>query len=349
MQLGIIGLPQSGKSTVFDLLTSSVNNSSNYLKSRSAIARVPDERIEFLSNMYKPKKTTYAQMNIVDIPGLVPGTSANVFLESIRQVDALLYVLRAFHDKEGNAIVDPVGDFETINYELLLSDLDLVERRIEKIKQSKKKIQSEDESTLLESIKICLEDGKPISSLTLSEAEQDQLQIYNLLTTKPILICVNISENDIGDKNYDKRDELLRIASDIDVDLIELSAAIEQEIAGLEGDDKQMFMDDVGITEAGITQVSRIAYKSLGLIAFFTVGEDEVKAWNINKNTVAKSAAGKIHTDIERGFIRAEVVAYEHLREHGSMNNVKEKGLMRLEGKEYIVNDGDIVHFRFNV
>ncbi|HBQ25547.1 MAG TPA: redox-regulated ATPase YchF, partial [Syntrophomonas sp.] len=353
-QLGIIGLPLVGKTTVFELLTQSSDKSHNNARANLGMARIPDNRIDFLSNLYKPKKTTYAQLEVIDIPGLVPGAekTASVFLDSVRRADALLHVVRVFENDAVptlNNEINPVKDIENINYELLLADLDLIEKRIDRINTNKKKNNFLSELTLLERLKEALENETPLAAVELTSEEQEILTAYQFLTTKPILICLNISEDDLIGKAYQQREQVLEFAIQRNLPVVEISAGIERELAELEGEEKAIFMQELGIEESGMVKISQSMYHRLGLASFFTVGEDEVKAWTIEEGTVARKAAGKIHSDIERGFIRAEVVEYEDLKNLGSMNAVKEKGLFRLEGKEYLVKDGDIVHFRFNV
>ncbi|ABI68482.1 redox-regulated ATPase YchF [Syntrophomonas wolfei] len=354
MQLGIIGMPSVGKTTVFELLTESRDRVHSVGKTNVAMARIPDERIDYLSQLYKPKKTSYAQLEVVDIPGLIPGAekAAVLFLDSVRKADALLHVVRVFEDSEVpsfNNEINPVKDIETINYELLLADLDLIEKRMERINNNKKKNQMLKELSLLERLKEAVENEVPISSLEFNDEEEEIMQNYQFLTTKPMMICLNLGEDHLNHPDYPLRREVLDLAQLKKYPVVEISASIEREIADLDGEEKQLFMEEIGIEEAGIIKISRNMYYLLGLISFFTVGEDEVKAWTINQGDKAKKAAGKIHSDIERGFIRAEVVEYQDLKELGNMQAVKEKGLFRLEGKEYIVKDGDIVHFRFNI
>ena len=350
MQLGIIGLPMVGMTTIFELLTEHENKSANTSKANIAMAKIPDYRIDYLSKMFNPKKTTYAQLEVVDIPGLIPGAdkSANIFLDAIRKADALLHVVRAFENDMAGS-VQPLKDIETINYELLLADLALIEKRITRINENKKKNQMLTELNLLERLQTALENELPLSSVELSGEEMEIMSTYQFLTSKPLLICINIAETDLASIDYPDRASIMALAQESGLQVIEVSAAIEKEIVQLDREERMIFMDDLGIEETGIVQISRSMYKSLGLISFFTVGEDEVKAWTVNEGSSARKAAGKIHSDIERGFIRAEVVDYNDLLELGSMQAVKEKGLFRLEGKEYIVKDGDIVHFRFNV
>lgn len=354
MQLGIIGMPGVGKTTLFELLSNQRNKANSQGKANTAIAKIPDARIDHLSSLYKPKKTSYAQLELVDIPGLIPGADkgANVFLDAVRKADALLHVVRLFENDAVPSIydsIDPLRDIETISYELLLADLDLIEKRIERIENNKKKNQMVKELALMERLKQTLEDEKPISSLQLDEQEENLLSSYQFLTSKPMLICLNLADDGLVNKDYVKKEEIAEYSRQYGVPVVEIAAEIEKEIAELAEDEKEEFLNALGIKESGLIKISRSMYQRLGLISFFTVGEDEVKAWTIEQNTIARKAAGKIHSDIERGFIRAEVVDYNDFVELGSMNAVKEKGLFRLEGKEYIVKDGDIVHFRFNV
>lgn len=350
MQLGILGMPMVGKTTIFELLTENTGKATVTGKTNTAMARVPDYRVEKLSEYYKPKKTTYAQLEIVDIPGLVPGgeKATTVFLEAVRQADALLLVIRAFSDGQADGI-NPVSDIETLNYELLLADLDLIEKRLQRINQSKKRKQLEKEHGLLEKLQDALENEKHLSSVELDNEEQDIMKTYQFLTNKPVLICLNLAEDDMMEKNYPGRDELLAYLQERGLKMVEVSAEIEKEIAELDGEEKEMFMQELGLQESGVLRIARSVYESLGLISFITSGEDEVKAWTIKSGTIARNAAGKIHSDIERGFIRAEVIKYEDFIQLGSMNAVKEKGLFKLEGKEYLVKDGDLINFRFNV
>lgn len=353
MQLGIIGMPMVGKTTLFELLTGTSDKGSSQGKANTAIARIPDARIDYLSSVFKPKKTTYAQLEVIDIPGLTPGAEKNaaLFLDAVRKADALLHVVRLFENESVPYIyetINPMRDIETISYELLLSDLDLIERRIDRINSNKKRSQMLKELGLLERLRDALSEEKPISSVTIQDDEQEIMSTYQFLTNKPILICLNINETDIN-AEYPQKQKILEYSQQTGIPVVEIAASIEREIAELEPGEKELFMQDLGITETGLVKISRSMYQRLGLISFFTVGEDEVKAWTIETATNARKAAGKIHSDIERGFIRAEVVDYHVFKDLGSMAAVKEKGLFRLEGKEYIVKDGEIVHFRFNV
>ncbi|AEF94456.1 GTP-binding protein YchF [Desulfotomaculum nigrificans CO-1-SRB] len=359
---GIIGLPMVGKTTIFNLLTNSDQEISNFFSGKTetitASAKVPDKRINFLADMYKPRKTTYAQIQFSEVPGLVKGASegkgvGNQFLSAIRNVDLLVHVVRAFKNPDVPHVEDtinPLRDIETIAVEILLADMDLVEKRIQRI-QSGKKITKEN-AFELEVLKKCLaalEEEVPISSLGLSEEEKLTLRNYAFLTEKPMMLVINIDEDQFREGTYPGKEEVEKYAADRGIALIEICGRMEMEINQLPEEDRALFMEDLGISEPGIDRLARAVYDYLGLISFLTAGEDEVRAWTIKRNTDAKKAAGKIHSDIERGFIRAEVIAFEDLVAAGNMVKAREKGLIRLEGKDYIVQDGDIINFRFNV
>jgi len=359
---GIVGLPMVGKTTIFNLVTNSDFETSNYLTGKTEInvsmANVPDTRIDFLANLYKPKKTTYAQIQFSDVPGLVRGASegkgvGNRFLDGIRNADLLVHVVRAFENKDVPHVddsIDPMRDIETVNMEILLADMDLVEKRIERIKAGKKiKKEQEAEIAVLQKCLEALENEVTVHNIDLSAAERELLVNYSFLTDKPMIMAVNIDEEQLRSGSYPEMEQVREFAAEKGIILLEICGQIEMEISQLPGDDRKDFMEDLGLNESGIDRLARAAYDTLGLISFFTVGEDEVKAWTIPEGLNAKSAAGKIHSDLERGFIRAEVVAFKDLYELGNMTKVKEKGLARLEGKDYIVKDGDIMNIRFNV
>jgi GTP-binding protein YchF len=362
MKIGLIGLPSVGKTTLFNLLTGADIEVSGFSKGKVeanlGIAKIPDKRIDFLAGMYNPKKTTYATIEVIDVPGLVKGSSAgkgvgNQFLDNISKVDALVHVLRAFknegvvHD-EGS--IDPMRDIETVNLELLFADLGVIENRIGRIQTSKKVTKENlEELAVLKKCQEGLEQGLLIHNLNLTEAENELLKTFSFLSEKPIILVVNVDEKQFAAKEYPSRTALREYAQSVHTPLIELCIKTELEINQLEPEDRKVFLEDLGITESGIDVLSQTAYDYLGLVSFLTAGSDEVRAWPIRKNTTAKKAAGKIHSDIEKGFIRAEVCKFRHLQELGAMSKVKEKGLMTLEGKEYIVEDGDIINFRFNV
>jgi GTP-binding protein YchF len=318
---------------------------------------VPDRRIDRLSKLYKPRKTIYAQIEFFDVVGLVRGASqgqgvGNQFLNAIRDADAIIHVLRVFRNDDVvhvDGSIDPVRDLATVNYELLLSDLDTVEKRIEKIHGGKRRPEHEVELSALAKCKDALEAERPLHSVELTDEEAQALKGFTFFTEKPTILVVNADEEQFKSKEYPGQAALKEWAAEHRVPLIEICGQMEAEIAQLSDEDKELFMSDLGIEETGIERIARAAFTHLGLISFFTVGEDEVRAWPIRKGLVAKEAAGKIHSDIERGFIRAEVVAYEDLDRIGSMPKVKEAGLFRLEGKEYVVKDGDIINYRFAV
>jgi len=362
LNCGLIGLPMVGKTTIFNLLTGAGAETSNFLtgktETNTGVARLPDSRVDFLSGMYKPRKTTYAQIHFSDVPGLVRGSSqgkgvGNQFLNAIRNVDMLAHVVRAFENPDVPHVdddINPLRDIETIHIELLFADMEIVERRIERIKGGKK-VKKENllELEVLEKCLDALEGERTIGSLDLTGDEKAVLKNYSFLTEKPLLLVINTDEQQFKTQSYPYKKELLSYAAARGLPVLEISGLIEAEISQLPEEDKELFLADLGVAQSGIDRLARAAYDYLGLISFFTVGEDEVKAWTIKRGTDAKRAAGKIHSDIERGFIKAEVVKYTDLKETGSMSKVKEKGLFRLEGKEYIVQDGDVINFRFNV
>ncbi len=359
---GIVGLPVIGKTTIFNLLTGTETETSQYLTGKTSInmamAKVPDPRVDFLSRLYRPKKTTYAQIRFSDVPGLIRGASegkgvGNRFLDGIRDADLLVHVVRAFRNDEiphVDGSIDPMRDIETVSLELLLADIDLVEKRITRI-QSGKKIKKE-QAAELEVLRKCLaalENEVSMHKMELSGKERKLLENYNFLTDKPVILVINLDEEQLRAGDYPGRERVQEFCRARGIKLLEISGQIEMEISQLPGADRKEFMEDLSLKQPGIDRLARAAYDTLGLISFFTVGEDEVKAWTIPAGTNARSAAGKIHSDMERGFIRAEVVAYRDLHELGDMHRVKEKGLARLEGKDYIIQDGDILNIRFNV
>lgn len=360
MKIGLIGLPMTGKTTIFNLLTNAQDDGTGAAGKTEAnigVAKVPDRRIDFLSSIYKPKKTVYATIEVIDIKGYSSGNktkgAANPFLEAVRKVDALVHVVRAFRDSnvvhvEGS--IDPFRDIETVNLELLFSDLSIIENRIGRIENAKKITKDmAEELKVLKKCRECLENEKLINTLDLTDEEKQYLKTFQFLTERPQILVINLDEEQFRAGNYEGKDKVKKYVEEKNIPLVEICAKTEYEIQQLDEEDKKLFMEDLGITETGISRLATAMYNYLGLISFLTVGEDEVRAWPIKKGTNAKAAGGKIHSDIERGFIRAEVVKFEDFEKLGSMHKVKEHGLFRLEGKDYIVEDGDIINFRFNI
>ena len=361
MKIGLIGLNRTGKTTLFRLLTGkddSANISGGKGSANIGTCTVPDERIDFLSDLCKPKKTTYAKIELTDIAGFSVSdadhsSGASKFLNDVRPCDAIVHVLRAFESESvihDSTSIDPARDFDAVETEMLFADLEMIEKRIGRIKAGKKITKEhEAEIDLLERCFKHLESGGSVLDMDLTEQERTVTRGFAFLTEKPRLCVVNLDENQWDQKTWTNKDILHDKCANADIPLIELCVDMELEISRLPQEDKQLFMADMGITQSGVSALAKTAYTLLGLISFMTIGEDEVRAWTIEDGTIAKNAAGKIHTDIERGFIRAEVIKYDNLYELGSVTAVKDKGLFRLEGKEYIVIDGDIINFRFNV
>lgn len=362
LEVGIVGLPNVGKSTLFNAITKAGAEAANYpfctIEPNVGVVAVPDSRLDVLTKLYNSKKTTPASVRFVDIAGLVKGASkgeglGNKFLEHIRQVDAIAHVVRCFEDENITHVadtIDPLRDIDTIQTELCLADLDVVDKRLAKVAKLLKSGSKEAklESAILERVKAALDNAKPARGLDLTEDELAVIRDANLLTLKPTLYIANVAEDDLAADNAHVK-KVRELAAAEDAQVVVICAKVEEEIAELDADEAQEFLADMGLDASGLDRLIHAAFDLLGLMTFLTAGADECRAWTIKKGTPAVKAAGKIHSDIERGFIRAEIVNYDDLIKLGSITAARDKGLVRLEGKDYIMQDGDVTYFRFNV
>ena len=357
MNIGILGIPLSGKTTIFNLLTSQQKQTDAYLSAKTkniGMVKVIDQRLDYLYSLEPSKKLTYATMEVIDIPGIdtdLPEKTKQEIFSDIRNSDAILMVIRVFEDQSIPGNVDPVVQLENLVYEIILRDLEIVENRIDRLIHAKRKltILEENEQRTLEKCKEHLSSDSLLISMFFNEEELKQISGFSFFSLKPIVVAVNLDENQLQKNEFPHQDKYNRFVEAHKMVSIPICGKMEMEINELPPEERQVFLEDLGFKESGITRLIQTIYSHLGLISFFTIGKDEIRAWTLRQGTVAVKAAGKVHSDMERGFIRAEIVNFNDLKQWGSMQKVKEKGLFKVEGKEYLMKDGDIVNFRFNV
>lgn len=357
MIIGILGMPLSGKTTLFNLLTSQRKQTDSFLSPKTkniGVVKIVDDRLDYLSSFHQDKKTIYATLEIVDIPGIsseIPDKQKQEIFSQIQNTDALLIIIRVFEDEAVPGDNNPVQQLENLVYEIILRDLELIENRVNRLAPDKRKltIQEENEKRILTRCEQHLSENSLLVNLSLGEEELRILSGYDFFSLKPIIVVANLDEEQLHQNKFPEQERFYQLLREYQMACISISGKTEMEINELEDEEKILFLEELGFKESGIQRLTHTLYQHLGLISFFTIGKDEIKAWTIRRGTTAVRAAGKVHSDMERGFIRAEIVDFNNFKELGSMQKVKERGLLKVEGKEYLIEDGNIVYFRFNV